>query len=101
MVTPLVICGSFVLVVLVAAFMGSWALDRLFQVIGWLLIVAVCVLFGAGGGCLIGAYSAPRAKDWPVALQWAIDGGIIGAVAGLITALLVISQKSQRRGEDD
>lgn len=68
------------------------------------LLVVLCILFGAGGGCLIGGQQAPHSRDWMVGVGWAVNGAFIGAGAGLIIGLAtarILSARSRRHHEDE
>jgi hypothetical protein len=68
------------------------------------LVVFLALLFGAGGGCLIGGMRPTHSRDWMAGLDVAIKGALIGAGLGLLVGLvaaLVIARRNPHGADED
>jgi hypothetical protein len=71
------------------------------------MAVVLALLFGSGGGCLIGATMTPphAPGDNYAVLGWMVNGAVIGAALGLIGGLLatcfIVPGSANSPGDDD
>jgi hypothetical protein len=69
------------------------------------LVTFLAIVFGAGGGCLIGSVLPTHSRDWMAGLDRAMNDAVIGAgigfLVGLAAALVIALRKPPEEGQSE